>query len=176
MKNTSVRDLCRDGMMAWGEALLLQDIARDLPRDLPSGPLVINIGAGYGTSAAAILDVRPDVFIWSIDPKPAPREAESLRELGLWDLNRCFRVLAKSQKFEHFPHPVDLCFVDGAHSDDPVRRDIEVWLPKIKIGGYILFHDYGHKLPGLTAIVDDAMANHERVGQARYLVAFRKTK
>lgn len=168
--HTSVRDLCRDGMMAWGEVLLLQDVARTLP---PS-PLIVNIGAGYGTSAAAILDVRPDAFIWSIDPKPAPREAESLRELGL-DLNRCFRILAKSQRFEHFPHPVDLCFVDGAHSDDPVRRDIEVWLPKVKVGGYILFHDYNHTLPGLTAIVDDAMAGHERVGQARFLVAFRKT-
>ena len=165
-----VTELCELGMMSEAEVVLLQDVARALP----PAPLVVNIGAGVGTSTAAVLEVRPDAFIWSIDPKVEPREAESLKKTGLLDLQRCFRVLAKSQNLENFPHPVDLCFVDGAHSDDPVREDIKVWLPKVKVGGYILFHDYNHTLPGLTAIVDDMMADHVRVGEARFLVAFRK--
>ena len=167
-----VKELCKIGMMSEAEVLLLQDVARDLP----PAPLIVNIGAGVGTSTAAVLEVRPDAFIWSIDPKVEPREAENLEKTGLLNLHRCFRVLSKSQDLGNFPHPVDLCFVDGAHSDDPVREDIKVWLPKVKIGGYILFHDYDHTLPGLTVIVDDAMAGHERVGQARFLVAFRKTR
>jgi predicted O-methyltransferase YrrM len=167
-----VKELCKLGMMSEAEVMLLQDVAIDLPIN----PMVVNIGAGVGTSTAAILEVRPDAFIWSIDPKVEPREAEIMEKTGLRDLHRCFRILAKSQDLENFPHPVDLCFVDGAHSDDPVRRDIEVWLPKVRVGGYILFHDYDHTLPGLTAIVDDAMANHERVGKVRFLVAFRKKR
>lgn len=161
----------KHGMMSEGEVLLLQDVAQKLP---PS-PTVINIGAGTGTSVCSILEVRPDAFIVSVDNKAEPREAQSLKETDLIKLNRCFRLLTKSQALWNWPWQVDLVFVDGAHDDDSVSVDIDVFFPKVKDGGFILFHDYDHKLPGLTAIVDDRMAKQERVGKSRFLVAFRKT-
>jgi MMP 1-O-methyltransferase len=37
--------------------------------------------------------------------------------------------------------PVELLFVDGDHSFDGVRRDAEIWLPRVMDGGLVMFHD-----------------------------------
>jgi predicted O-methyltransferase YrrM len=38
---------------------------------------------------------------------------------------------------------VHLAFIDGDHRYEQVKRDIEVWLPKIRSGGVLAGHDYG---------------------------------
>ena len=43
---------------------------------------------------------------------------------------------------------LDFAFLDGDHSYEGVTRDIKAWLPKVKIGGYIGGHDYGHPEQG----------------------------
>ncbi len=37
---------------------------------------------------------------------------------------------------------LDFCYIDADHSYEAVRRDIEMWLPKVKLGGIICGHDY----------------------------------
>jgi hypothetical protein len=39
---------------------------------------------------------------------------------------------------------VDFVFIDGNHSEEGATRDIELWLPKVKPGGWIGGHDYKH--------------------------------
>jgi predicted O-methyltransferase YrrM len=36
---------------------------------------------------------------------------------------------------------VGLVFIDGAHSEEPARRDYEAWAPKIARGGFLAIHD-----------------------------------
>jgi precorrin-6B methylase 2 len=159
------------GMMSRGEVELLQDCALFLP----PAPVVVNIGAGAGTSALALLEKRKDIFIFSIDKRPRMLEPTVLRKAGLLKENRVWRVLGDSNRVgKYWPYPIDLCFVDGGHHDEAVIGDINAWKPKVKPGGYMLFHDYNHpNVPGLTVIVDDMMADWERVGSSRYLVAFK---
>jgi predicted O-methyltransferase YrrM len=39
--------------------------------------------------------------------------------------------------------PIDLLFIDGDHSFEGVTRDIEAWVPHVRSGGLVLFHDTG---------------------------------
>jgi hypothetical protein len=45
-----------------------------------------------------------------------------------------------SQEFEN--ESLDFVFIDADHQYESVKKDIELWLPKIKIGGIISGHDY----------------------------------
>lgn len=42
-----------------------------------------------------------------------------------------------------FNKEVDLIFIDGDHSYEAVKADVESWLPKVKDGGIVVFHDIG---------------------------------
>lgn len=42
----------------------------------------------------------------------------------------------------NFDKPIDLLFIDGGHSYQAVREDLEAWLPKVKDGGIVASHDY----------------------------------
>lgn len=159
------------GMMDAAEVDLLQRCARALP----AHSVIVNIGAGAGTSAVAVLEVAPTAFIFSIDPKPVAEEAQRIAETGM-DARRVVRILGKSQAVGAFwPFAVDGVFVDGNHTDEAVRGDIAAWKKHIKPSGFMWFHDYHHyNLPSLSPIVDAAMADWERIGEARFLVAFRR--
>lgn len=43
---------------------------------------------------------------------------------------------------QEFNKKIDLLFIDGDHSYEGVMTDLESWLPKLKNGGIIIFHDY----------------------------------
>lgn len=55
---------------------------------------------------------------------------------------------------------LDFVFIDGDHSYDGCRKDIILWLPKIKNGGFISGHDYNHpRLPGVKKAVNEMFLN-----------------
>lgn len=49
---------------------------------------------------------------------------------------------------------LDFCFIDASHSYEDAKSDGIAWIPKIKKGGYIFFHDYG-LFEGVTRAVED---------------------
>lgn len=55
---------------------------------------------------------------------------------------------------------IALLHIDGDHSYEGVRADIENYVPLVKQGGYILFHDYTNAgIPGVQKAVDELMMN-----------------
>jgi hypothetical protein len=50
---------------------------------------------------------------------------------------------------------VDTIFIDGDHSYEGVKADFESWFPKVKRGGYILFHDYSTIHTDILDFVDN---------------------
>lgn len=59
-----------------------------------------------------------------------------------------------SQKFKN--ESVSFVYIDGLHTYNGVKKDIEVWYPKIKKGYFIAGHDYGSKHhPGVKIAVDE---------------------
>jgi len=52
---------------------------------------------------------------------------------------------------------LDLVFLDASHDYFSTRRDIVSWLLKVRPGGFIGGHDYGHpKFPGVKKAVDES--------------------
>lgn len=42
-----------------------------------------------------------------------------------------------------FKFDIDFLFIDGDHSYEGAKKDIDVWLPKLRSGGILLMHDSG---------------------------------
>jgi len=136
------------------------DALHVLAEMLPLCPIVVNIGACFGTSTLAILEARPDAFVFSIDIAVCPQERENHMR-ALVPPGRCVRVLGASQDVGRYwpAHSVDFVFVDGAHDYEGVRDDIHFWMPTVKPGGIIAFHDYGTpSLPHVARAIDEAFS------------------
>ena len=165
------KDLCEThGMLIWKEAQILKKCASMLSKN----PVIINIGAGAGTSVVAILEERPDAFIFSVDKEPALDECINILACGM-DLTRCVRLLGESWEVgRNFPYSVNMVFVDGDHETKVVEQDIITWLPKIISGGIMAFHDYKHpNVPELTDIVNRFMSTYKVIAEHRYMIAYK---
>jgi predicted O-methyltransferase YrrM len=120
---------------------------------LPANPVIINIGAGAGTSGLAFLEARNDAQVWTIDKENEPSPLGSLASergvvdrAGLSHLSgiRWFQIHGDSPRIglEWQFGKVDMVFIDGDHSYEGCRADIEAWLPRVRDFGFISVHDY----------------------------------
>lgn len=71
----------------------------------------------------------------------------------------------------------DLLFIDGGHTLDVVRKDIELYLPLVKDGGVVVFHDFSSECGVPTAVWEEIQRGsfRELIGIYATLLAFRKT-
>lgn len=147
-----------------------------LASELPRNPVIVNIGACFGTSAMAMLEERRDAFIFSVDVNVCGREPKHIIQAEL-DPARVVRLLGRSQDIGTFwPHKVDMVFVDGAHGYNDVVRDIQAWILQVKDGGILAFHDYEKPVcPEVRPAIDDTMMRYglEIVAHVESIIAFR---
>ena len=88
--------------------------------------------------------------VYAIDPHCRSREYPSAQTLdeflgnlarnGLADIVEPL-VMTSEAAAAHIEGPVELLFIDGDHSYEAVRRDAELWLPRLIEGGTVMFHD-----------------------------------
>lgn len=55
---------------------------------------------------------------------------------------------------------LDFVYIDALHTYEGVKRDIELWLPKIKKDGWIGGHDHQGKFAGVIKAVDEIKADY----------------
>lgn len=138
-----------------------------LVQSLPDHPVVVNIGAGAGTSGLAILESRKDVTLITVDVTDlsspfgcleAERDVVSRAGLGaswgmswfqyhgpsadfLQSASKLAYLNTRPVGFEMWAR-VDMVFVDGDHSEEGCASDIVFSVPLIKEGGILAVHDY----------------------------------
>lgn len=136
-------------------------------------PFVVNLGAGFGTSSMAMAEART-IHLYSIDNNPGFSEKEK-ENFGKAGLEVPFQITANSHSDELLiVPPFDLVFVDADHREEEVQADIDKWIPLIKKGGIIAFHDYGHSnYPGVKIAVDRSLPAEKRIFLVDTLIAFR---
>ena len=147
---------------------------------LPQYPIIIQIGAERGVSTMAMLEERPDAFIFSIDTGERQQEYNNLKRAGLpWQ--RVVRGLGRSQNIgQHWPYywACDLLYIDGDHRRPGIDEDIHLWIQHVKPGGTIVFHDYipnpGPHIHGRVADAVDELVELEVVLLVDRLKAFRQ--
>jgi predicted O-methyltransferase YrrM len=126
---------------------------KELAQMLPDKPIVINIGAGAGTSGMAFLESRPDLFLFTVDVQKEGSPTGSLeseevvlKDAGYWYQGRNAQIYGDSKDVgrEWSLWQVNMVFIDGDHSYEGCAGDIRAWLPHVKPGGIMAIHDY-HK-------------------------------
>jgi len=171
------------GYLTEREVLALQGLVNQLP----DPALALNVGAGSGTSALAMAEANPALIIWTVDYSEGgplgglDNERNAFRNSSLtmmpWRWSRLIlgdsRQLANDWKKLGGPL-FDFIFIDDGHLEHEIRGDIEGWLPLLKQGGIMAFHDYTRKAwPDVKVVVDELMSSYEMLWHVDTLIAFR---
>jgi predicted O-methyltransferase YrrM len=136
--------------------------------NLPAEPFILEIGTYKGRSTTAFAELWPDCIIVTCDPENYPD-----------------RHLPRQAVFQHCKgtemsldpkeESVDLLFLDDSHTYDTLKENYDHFLPMVKPGGIIAFHDYAFEsadVDGVRRFVDELQdCTIERAG--RYGLAWR---
>jgi len=153
------------------------------------------IGIFKGYNAREIIRNRPLIKHIMVDPWSGTNKDKSYIESGSDDsklnqteFDRCFNItmirvgpwiertkimrmksVDASRKIAD--NSLDYVFIDADHSYKGVKKDIEFWWPKIKLGGWIGGHDYDPRFPGVMQAVNEAFpAEIERGGDMTWFI------
>lgn len=150
--------------------------------------IAAEIGVAREHHSAHLLEAIPDLKLYTVDPwgfylkehlamydyhtladdeKIYQQAAEMLKPFG--QRSKIIRSTS-ARAAPLITEPLDMIFIDAEHSYESVKKDIGLWWGKIKVGGIISGHDYGHShQPGVKKAVDEYFDNkgikiHKEVG------------
>ena len=100
----------------------------------------------------------------------------NMRDAGLLDhINiKRMRSVEAAKDFEN--NSLDLVFIDGDHSYEQCKADIEAWWPKLKAGAVMLGHDYGPRHPGVVQAVNEKFGTPDETSGTEGLPIWKKVK
>jgi predicted O-methyltransferase YrrM len=149
------------------------DIYKLMVEKFPSESKFVEVGSWKGKSAAylavEIINSKKNITLDCIDTWEGSSEhvnyehvkSNSLYELFIKNTSSLSNVINPirmdsinaSKKYEN--NSIDFIFIDASHEYDFVKKDIEAWFPKVKIGGIIAGHDYKTGWIGVDKAVDE---------------------
>jgi len=144
---------------------------KNLASSLPPGPIIVNIGAGGGTSGLAFMEEREDAVLFTIDITDGSSpfgclEAERtvFKQAGfptksqrwfqihgsstdiLWSNKNIPVTYAQGEKTDEYAkvngRQPNMVFIDGDHSYFGCASDIEIWWKRLAPGGVMAVHDF----------------------------------
>lgn len=118
-----------------------QRVMCDIIRTLPKGANVVELGTCYGSTSALIMLACPDINFTTIDHFKMENNYE-LTKPQLDALNVPYTLIKGDTQSVAWDKPIDFLFIDAGHDEANVKPDIEKWVPFVKKGGYVAFHDW----------------------------------
>lgn len=127
---------------------------------------VLEIGSYQGKSTICLAQSARAVL--SVDPHdgratPRPRPTKQAMQVNLRRYNVDGKV-AHAWPFPENGESFDLVFIDGDHSYEAVKADIETAKRVLRPGGVIACHDYNNVIEGVTEAVDEEPGEKETAG------------
>jgi predicted O-methyltransferase YrrM len=141
------------------------------------------IGVWLGETSYFFSQFFPEAHLYLIDPwKPSKQYLENGHGPSLiqqeydWARQNVYRLFQNNsqvsilQKTSHealnlVPNHLDLAFIDGDHSYEAVKHDIQNWKKKVRPGGILAGHDYHSDFPGVVLAVQDCLKDQFQVGE-----------
>lgn len=141
--------------------------------------IMVEIGSYQGESTKIFIDNLPKLkTLYAVDPwvngySPGDVCSDGY-PMEIVEQNFDLRVGSYKQLSKHkttsndfvkqiADHSLDFVYIDGEHSYESCKIDIELWLPKIKINGFIGGHDYLLKcFPGVVKAVDEKFGSPDK--------------
>lgn len=180
MANKNAQELADSfGYLHEGEVDALRKLAADLTAEYP---VIVNVGAGAGTSGLALYEGNPEAVRFTVDISMGgplgglSNEVNAFKDAGYPLPNQIpapSHVAAEMWGW----WKIDLIFIDDGHEEFHIRGDIEKWRPHMKDGGVMAFHDYGsNNWPAVKQVVDELMEDDEMILHVNTIIAFRIRK
>lgn len=120
---------------------------------LKKGQVYLEVGVDRGKSlSVARMVAKKGVEVWGVDLRDDPEV------LGTIFMQGNSQVIA-----EKFPKEIDVLFIDGDHSYEGCKADIDSWYPYMKKGGVMLFHDADSTSPGVVKALEEFAKNNSLI-------------
>lgn len=142
-----------EGFLQKDEGPLLYHLARNVKKGC-----IVEVGSWKGKSTVwigwAIKDSKKKIPFFAIDPHTGSEEHQ-IKKKKVWTFDE-FKTNIKNGKvtsvvkplvmtsedaISKVTRPVSFVFIDGDHSYTAVKKDFELWFPKVAVGGVMAFHD-----------------------------------
>jgi len=155
------------GWLSTRDAQLLYELARSGPRR----GSIVEIGSAFGLStivlARGLRDGKRDGVVWTMDTHTFYESEAQLRSniknSGLGERIRAQTVSSVDAATVDAGLEIRMLYIDGLHTYEGVKADIENWLPRVVPGGVVVFDDYYDERPaiGVRRAVDEMLAGRE---------------
>ena len=132
--------------------------------------LVVEIGSWMGGSsvklAEGIIKYKNGARLYCVDPfkefcddLEVVRKGRDIRKIFDKNmkgyLHHVVEMYSVDASDEFEDESIDFIFIDGDHTYEGVKSDIEAWYPRIVTGGVMCGHDFGAKYPGVGKAVKE---------------------
>ena len=119
-----------------------------MAQSAPKG-LLVELGVYRGSSLAALTLARGglghsigiDDWSYTDTPDLYGKTLDTLKHHKIE--NAKLLSMTSEEAAEKVPGPIAFLHIDANHTYDFVKKDIELWTPKVMPGGIVAFHDYG---------------------------------
>lgn len=141
----------------------------ELYNDMPGIKKLVEIGSAYGESAELFKQLNPDLSVICIDPWSCEKNAQHEHDYGKIAFDQFKKRMKPYKKIKWIKEKskdaivnfknesLDCVYIDANHNHDPFQQDIDIWYPKVKIGGYICGHDCSDKFPGVLQAIREVV-------------------
>ena len=130
----------------------------------------VEIGVDTGNNAETILNLFQIKMLYLIDPyikydgypDLCQENAFEIASEKLKDHRDRIQFIKKKSEdaIDDIPNGLDFIYIDGNHTYEYVKKDINLYWPKLKLGGYMMGNDFSEAFPDVVKAVTEFQVNN----------------